>query len=92
MKGALPRPKPIKIVRVYHSDKHDTHVDIEAIVPILGPIGADVLWSYPRAMLRCVPVDGDTINWDKWSPNARGDLFSMWERFGALPVTLNGGG
>ncbi len=89
------KPKPIEIKRVYHSTKHVTHVDIEAIVPILGPIGGDTLWIYTRAVLRCVPVDGDTINWDKWSPhlNDRGDLyFPMWQSLGVLPTTLSGGG
>ena len=86
------KPKPIEIKRVYRSTKHDTHVDIEAIVPILGPIGGDNLWTYTRAMLRCVPVDGDTINWDKWLArrrDARGDLYlSIWQSAGALPTTL----
>lgn len=85
------KPKPIKILS-YQTSRCGKYVDLTAVVPVLNPIHCNQIWGYTRATLRCIPLQGRTLDWDKWRGSrvavSQDNLFEMWKRLGVLPATL----
>ncbi len=78
-------PKPIEIKSfVVNRD----YADLTVVAPSLNHHTSGNVWRYDRYALRCVPVDGVTIKWDKWN-NRDIELFPMWKHMGLLPETLS---
>ena len=78
------------LIKSYVRDIGSGTAQLELLAPVPNTILGKRVWEEEEFILFEVPVDGSNINWSRWKPDGEllKQLFTLWQRYSVLPLTL----